>query len=319
MRRILAIILCIMCAMVSYGQISPLNTHFSLLKYKDNPAYAGLDFSLSVQTMVRNQWQGQDRAPREMYLGAHVPLYVISGAGGFDVRRVSYGSFAFTEAHLSYNYIRPMLGGLLSSGIRLGGVFGNFDKSLVVTPDGVYDPITDHRDPLLAEGGLNGRRVQTQLGVYYYSKRFQIGASYASLIGNKVGFPSFDVNFNDVLRAFAQYDIRILDNAVLRPMVGVYATKNLVQTQVMMLFENNGNIFGGIGARGYDSKSVESVLFVVGGRINKNYTISYSFDYGTGGFGKDLSGSHELVLSYNFAKRIKTGSVPKIIYNPRNL
>ncbi|MEL6143553.1 MAG: type IX secretion system membrane protein PorP/SprF, partial [Bacteroidota bacterium] len=69
-----------------------------------NPAYAGLDNSLSATGTYRSQWSGLPGNPVGQRLSAHLPLYIISSGIGFDAEIDELGARRYTRFGLSYNY-----------------------------------------------------------------------------------------------------------------------------------------------------------------------------------------------------------------------
>ena len=51
-----------------------------------NPAYAGLDYALSLTGTYRQQWAGLEGAPTGQRLSAHLPLYFLRGGFGLQWR-----------------------------------------------------------------------------------------------------------------------------------------------------------------------------------------------------------------------------------------
>jgi len=91
LKKIYYILICVCVYALSYGQQQNQYTQFALNKYVFNPAYAGLDFSLSANLMYRNQWDGLDGRPTDLNLNVHLPFYLWSGALGASVDRQSFG------------------------------------------------------------------------------------------------------------------------------------------------------------------------------------------------------------------------------------
>ena len=109
-----------------------------LNKYAFNPAFAGLDFSLSANLMYRNQWETLPSNPTDIHINAHIPMYVWGGAIGGMIERQAFGVFQQTSLSGSYNYITDTQVGLISFGGRLGLTQLSIDGTAIVTPDGIY-------------------------------------------------------------------------------------------------------------------------------------------------------------------------------------
>ena len=70
-----------------FSQQSTNNSLYMFNEFRWNPAYAGLDHSLSVTGLYRGQWVGGalKDVPSTQMLSAHLPLYVLNGGGGLTV------------------------------------------------------------------------------------------------------------------------------------------------------------------------------------------------------------------------------------------
>ena len=55
---------------------------YMLNKYAFNPAYAGMDNSLSLTGVYRNQWLNLDGNPVSQNFNVHMPLYIVGGGIG---------------------------------------------------------------------------------------------------------------------------------------------------------------------------------------------------------------------------------------------
>ena len=68
-----------------YGQQLPHISQWMFNPYFINPAYGGMDYSVSITAMNRNQWVGLEGAPRTTYLGGHMPMNILNGAVGAEL------------------------------------------------------------------------------------------------------------------------------------------------------------------------------------------------------------------------------------------
>lgn len=301
------------------SQYSTPYTQVMLNKYAVNPAYAGLDFSLSVTAAYRSQWNGIEGNPETVYLGAHLPFYIWKGSIGLQLQRRQRGVISMNSFEASYNYIQEMGQGLLSIGGRVGGTLMNIDGAKIITPDGTYDVGISHNDPILPISDDLGLGPRWELGIYYYTKSIEVGASVIHLPESKAYFENFTIDNNNQYRVYFEYKKDIYEDIKIKPALYVSTDLNVLQTSLSTIVELNGNVFGGVGVRGYDSSSLESLYMIVGTEFNRNYRLSYSYDYSINGLSDGQVASHEIVFNYNLMKPIATGLPPKIIYNPRYL
>ncbi len=288
-------------------------------KYAFNPAFAGLDFSLSANLMYRNQWEGIPSNPTDIHINAHIPMYVWSGAIGGIIERQSFGVFNQTSLSASYNYITDLPLGLISFGGRVGLTQLSIDGSAIITPDGIYDGGFSHNDPILLEGSDEGIGLKWDIGSFFYNKKIQIGVAISNIPTTKITLDKTFYSQTTHINGFFQYNFAFNDEIELMQSILLKSDLNQIQSDISSLFKINGNIFGGISLRGYSSRSLDAMVLIAGMKISDHYTLSYSYDIGLSSLRRGHEGTHEILLNYNLRKLIGTGQPPKIIYNPRYL
>lgn len=292
----------------------------SQLKYLLNPAYGGLDYSLSIDAMVRSQWSGLAGAPKMQYLGFNIPTYAISGAMGGELSRFSEGALTHVKITGSYNYVSSWSFGFLSFGGRAGLLSTRLDGDKLITATGIYsDGQIVHNDPLLAPESVNSIAPYLQLGAYLYSTNTQMGVSIARIpnLAQRIGSASISHELHSTI--FAEYRFEYSDLISFLPSILLKSDFNSLQSDVSLQANINGNIFGGIGIRGYNGSSIDALVFTAGMKLGDHYRLSYSYDAGISSLRKVNEGSHEILLNYNLRKLIGISSAPKVEYNPRNL
>lgn len=303
----------------SFGQLQNQYSQFALNKYLINPAYAGLDFSVSANLMYRDQWDGISSNPSDINLNAHLPFYLWSGAIGGVVERQSFGAFSQTSISGSYNYVLSTQLGLVSLGGRLGMTHLSVNGGDIITPEGDYSGSIFHNDPILLEDGDRGYGPKWDIGAYFYNKRMEFGVAFSHLPSTFVNLERISFKQATHFNSFFQYNFPLYENIELMQSILLKTNFNQIQTDVSSLIKINGNIFGGINLRGYSSRSLDAIVLIAGMKLGDHYTLSYSYDIGISGLRRGHEGSHEILLNYNLRKIIGSGELPKIIYNPRYL
>ena len=293
---------------------------YMLDKYEHNAAYGGLDYSLSANVHYRRQWAGLGGSPSTLHVNAHLPFYVWNGALGTQMGTRSLGSLNYNTVSFSYNYVLKLPGGLWSNGLRLGVDQLRLDGSSVLTPDGIYTGGSiNHADPKLQSGLDAGFGVLWEVASYYKAAKWEAGLSLSSLPGTNIALENFVLDKRMHATAYGQYNFTILDEFDVLQSILLKTDFGSVQTDVTSIIQINGNVFGGIGLRGYSSSSLDAIVVIFGVDLSENITLSYSYDAGLSGLRVGNEGSHGLLLNYNLQKLIGTGLPPKIIYNPRYL
>lgn len=319
-RKILgAVGLTVTVVMAGMGQQSTQYSLFMLDKYQYNPAFAGLDFSISANLHYRNQWDDLAGNPQDISINVHSPMYAWRGAVGGLIEHRTFGVFTETHVAGSYNYVTDIGEGLWSLGARVGVSRMAISGASILTPDGDYNSGINHNDPLLPTNTLASFAPRWDIGTYYYTKTYQVGAAIASLPSSIVSVGDADLTHATHLNLYGQYDISFLEEYRLMTAILLKTDFAEVQTDVSIMLRNSGNIFGGITLRGYNSNSLDAVGFLFGIALDEHYTLSYSYDLGVSGLRRAHEGSHEILLNYNLRRAVGGRKLPKIIYNPRYL
>ena len=326
MREIFTFIIFIFVAISSFAQQAPQYSMYMLNKYNFNPAYAGLDNSVSITGVIRKQWVGLESSPLTQNINAHMPLYYLGGGIGINIANDELGAERNTSATISYNYFMPLSKtGLLSFGISAGATQKSLDGSILRAPGGNYSEpqtVDDHNDDFIPTGIASAIAPTFGFGVYYFDEKFESGIAISNLNEPITTFEaeeSVDIQFIRNYFFNFTYNLEIGRSFSLHP--SVFAKSDLIETQIefstVMKYEDN--IFGGVSFRGYNGNSIDAVIILAGYKLNEKTTLAYSYDLTLSGLKNVSNGSHEVLINYNFNKAIGKGIPPKIIYNPRFL
>ena len=170
---------------MAFGQQPAQYSLFMMNKLNWNPAYAGLDNSLSATGVYRAQWTGLEGNPVTQNVNFHLPLYVLSSGIGVNLENDELGAERRTTGTVSYNYQLPVgRRGLLAIGLSAGMAQRTLDGARLRTPDGEYDipdAVIIHNDDLLPISQINAAAATFGAGLYYYSERFEAGFAARNL------------------------------------------------------------------------------------------------------------------------------------------
>ncbi len=308
-------------AWTAYGQQPGHYTMYRFNKLNWNPAYAGLDESLSFTGIYRDQWTGLDGRPRSFYFDAHMPLNFLSSGIGLVFESDRLGAQSDLRAGLAYSFQLPLGPGVLSLGAAGGIMQRQFDGSILLTPDGNYiegNP-PDHQDPVLTSVQETAVVPTFQAGIYYKLPWLQAGLGVRNLTAPTVSFNTFTL---DLARNFfftAEAEIPLGDTWAILPGVLVRSDLTQTQTDLTLLAQYNNNIFFGPAFRGYNSNSIDAVSFIGGLNLTSKLRVGYAYDFTLSELNNVSNGSHEIMLNFNLNQPIGQGRPPKIIYNPRQL
>lgn len=311
------------CSLAS-AQQSQQYTMYMLNKYAFNPAYAGLDNSLSMTGVYRKQWVGLVGSPESQQVNAHLPFYYLRGGLGINIGNDVAGAERNTSATVSYNYWVPVdKTSLFTIGLSAGIIQKSLDGNLLRTPEGTFiDGVyTNHNDRFLPASAVSAYSPTFNFGLYFKNERIEAGLSVNNLTEPKTSLDldsqSADILFNRNYFLTLGLNFDIGSSWTVLP--SVFAQSDLVQTEVHFstIIRHNDNIFGGVSFRGYNSTTVDALAFLAGMKLNERVTLSYSYDLTLSALNTVSRGSHEILLNYNLNKPIGKGLLPKIIYNPR--
>lgn len=304
----------------AFGQQAVQMAQYMYNTYAINPAYAGMDYSLSVTAAFRSQWTGLQGGPRTAYVNAHVPVYLWNGAVGFEAFSDQVGAENNTSLAASYNYVSNLGFGLFSIGGKLGMFQKSLDGSFLRTPNGDYlDGNINHNDPLLSQDDQNGIGLTYAAGLYAIIGNGQGGLSFNRMPASSVNIGAANIELSTFINGYFKYTYAYSNEIEIEPSVLIRSDFKETQTDISLHAKINGNVFGGIGLRGYNSNSLDAIIISGGVNFKKNYTLTYSFGTGLSELKRVNEGSHEVSLNYNLQKILGAGIPPKVIYNPRNL
>jgi type IX secretion system PorP/SprF family membrane protein len=291
-----------------------------LNKYRNNPAYAGLDFSLSATAVYRSQWAGIEGNPKTRNVNVHFPFYLINGAIGFNLENESLGAITNTLGTVSYSYVYESPIGLFAAGAKFGMFQKSLDGSKLRSPDGIYEgPDINHMDPNIPIGTESSIAPTWGIGAYYIHPLFEAGISIDNIISSPFNLGSATIDQKTYLNLYVESRYEFDNYFTLHPSIMIKSDFVETQISISSLIELNGKIFGGLGIRGYTPNTLDAVFVIAGWRFNEHYKLSYSYDIGLSSLRNVSEGSHEILLNYNLNRLIGAGLPPKIIYNPRFL
>ena len=296
------------CTMAGLTQQPAQYSMYMLNKYAFNPAYAGMDNSLSLTGVYRNQWLNLDGNPVSQNFNVHMPLYIVGGGIGLAVENESIGSWKQTSFSLGYSYqAQVSKKGILSFGISGGLVQRQLDGTKVRTPGTTFDdegnPIS-HQDPYLDTRTESGSGPTAHAGVFYEGEKFEIGISALNLLGNELDLSGLKYEQERTYFLYAGYKLDIGNNLAMLPSVLVKSDVQQTQIDFSVLVRFKENIFVGASFRGYSSESIDAVALTGGLKLSEKISVAYAYDLGLSSLSSTNNGSHEILLNYNLGKPI---------------
>ncbi|HTE29056.1 MAG TPA: type IX secretion system membrane protein PorP/SprF [Chryseolinea sp.] len=257
-----------------------------------NPAYAGMDKSLSMTFVNRSQWISIDGAPVTQTLSAHtlltkqqlgIGLTLVNDKIGIHKNQKIMGAASY---HLK---VSPK--GTLSFGLQ-GGL--NIVKSNYAS----LASNSSTMDPQLANAGIAQTYMNLGMGFYFSSPRFHVGFSIPDLMPQRYAL-------NDTITVtwqkahyflFSKYIIPLNDELQLEPSMLIKYNPGLP-----LSFDINAClVIKKALTLGLSYRKSESIDFLLKAQLTPQLQFGYSYDYVTGEVSNVSRGTHELMVSYLF-------------------
>ena len=301
-----------------YGQQAPQYSLYMLNRYQFNPAYAGMDRSLSINGMYRAQWVDLPGNPVQQNLNAHLPMYLIDGAVGISINHETIGAESALRASLSYNYVLSTPVGLFSAGIAAGFLQKGLDGAALRAPDGDYEgAIIIHNDAELPNAMVRGYAPEFSLGVYYMGDNFEGGIAMTDFMAGSVQMTGATFKGKPAYNLFGEYNITGIGEFDLYPSFLVRTDFSRTQFEAGIRTVYDNFLMLGTGVRGYNGTTIDAITVLMGLRISDHVNLAYGYDITLSALNQVSSGSHEIVMKYNLNKVIGAGLPPPVIYSPR--
>ncbi len=275
------------------AQQEPLYTQYMFNTVSVNPAYAGTRNAMNILALSRIQWTGFEGAPRTHNVTMHTPLNNYKMGLGFsivsdDIGPVNNFYFNFNYAY-RVNLTEKMI---LSMGVK-GGIY-NYKV-------GLNELAIQSGTDASFQGEIEQKlQPNAGMGLYLYTDRWYAGASVPKLIQTDLaGTFSSASNLGSLKRHYfimAGYvfdinqDVKFKPSFINKVVEGAPPSTDIT-TQVLYL---NKYWLGATYRIG------DAVAFLANIQLNKQLMVGYSYDFSVSGLGSYNSGSHEIIISYDF-------------------
>jgi len=263
-----------------------------------NPAYAGSRQSISLVSLARFQWVSFAGAPQSQWFSVHTPVLQKSLGVGMHLVNDRIGSRNRTAAYMdvSSSIRLNKKNHRLAAGLSGGADFMSFDFSDL--------NVTDINDPYYGQR-FSSTKMNLGAGLYYYGDRHYVGISSPRLFEEKMSAATLVTSLNKRHFFFAAGVVIPLSSVVQwKPSTMIKYTPNAPLTMDFnMNFLFYDKVWGGIMYRFHESMGVNIML-----KIKKSFQVGYGYDFPINGLRTYQQGSHEILLTYDFAFK-------QLIYN----
>ncbi|PKG49752.1 MULTISPECIES: type IX secretion system membrane protein PorP/SprF [Olleya] len=255
-----------------------------------NPAYAGSREIMVINLLNRSQWVGVKGAPNTQTLSAHtslpntklgVGLSLINDKLGYEKITYAFADLSYTIDFDSFDEYK------LALGVKVGGSKYSLDDDLLNDPEYNGDIFLDTVDYKF--------HPNIGVGVYFRGPNFYLGFSAPKLL-SQVSKTDYAYTNRGSYFFNGGYLLDVNKHLKFKPSFIIKYTDGApISFDLSTMFYINEKIWIGGSYRVHDAFGA-----LVNFKMAKGLSIGYAYDYITSNLGDFSSGSHEIMLNYEF-------------------
>lgn len=293
-KKIRLVLLVLLIYNALWSQQDSQYTHYMYNTTSINPAYAGSREVMSIFGLHRNQWVGLDGAPITNVVSINTPINNSNIGLGLSVTNDQIGPMAENDIAADFSYtINTSVNYKLSFGLKATAGLLNVD----FTKLNIYDPL----DPTFQNNIDNKFSPNIGAGVYLHSDKFYVGLSVPKILENSYFNKSAysyvaRKRMNYYLMAGYVFDLDY--NLKFKPSLLTKAVEGApLQMDISANFLFDDKFTAGVAYRWSAALSA-----MVGFQVSDGLLIGYAYDAETTKLANYNSGSHEILLRFEFFK-----------------
>jgi len=302
MKKIFVFLLAVAAATNLSAQQNPQYSQYMFNMLAVNPAYAGSKDYLTTAALYRQQWSDFEGAPQTATFSIHGPISAGKMGLGFTFISDKIGPVSRMDFFGSYAFHLETGSGVFALGIQGGGV--QYTATLA-------DLRTfDVGDNVQANGNESEFLPNAGAGLYYYTPKFYAGLSVPQLLSDDPKSTS-DVKTgpSNTMHYFFNTGIVLgsSDNFKIKPSVMLKYVQN-----VPMTYDINANLFfGKVVGVGVSYRSEDAIVGLLSLQLTPQLRFGYSYDLTQTDIADYSSGTHEVMLGYDFGHAVPKVRVPR--------
>jgi type IX secretion system PorP/SprF family membrane protein len=282
-----------------FGQLNPVSDQYILNPLTINPAFAGSRGSLNVAAFFRKQWVGIKGAPETLTLSGDSPLPIFDEKIGVGLTIISdkIGVTKETQFLTSYSYKVDLKKGTLTFGLGAGVIATNTAWSdLVALDPGDEFYLIDSRLFLVPNFSF---------GTYYTYEKHSVGFSVPKFLTYKFNFDKNKYSLN-ISPGKNSYLLNYGYLFTLSPKVKFFPSTLLTFTHGEKMLVDLNAYFNYIDRfwAGVSFRSGRAIAGLIQFQINNQLRAAYSYDVDINKLGRYSSGSHEIMIRYEFRYKV---------------
>lgn len=269
-----------------------------------NPAYSGSREMISATALYRSQWVGMRGAPKTQTLSFDSPLADGKMGLGLQFFNDKIGIARTSGIYTSYAYRIKMENSTLAFGMQAGVTNYRAAYSEVGLNSGAGSDVAFKDD-------INAYALNVGTGVYFNTEKFYFGVSVPHLLNNRLADAlSIEPQTSKYLHLFVAsgYVVSLNEDYKLKPSFLIKGVKGAPLSVDLNASLWIHDIFS-VGTQYRHKADIGAVMEY---QISSNLRLGYSYDRSTTRLVDYNSGSHEVMLRYDFSF-----SKPGAVLTPR--
>jgi len=308
MKRIITLLLVLSGLEMAYGQQDVLVSQYMFNPLLLNPAYSGSKDYMMATLLYRKQWVDFKGAPESQVASLHGPLGLTNFGWGGIVSHDKIGVTNRTDVYANAAYHLPVGKKVkLGVGLRAGGGFFSYKNSDLV----YWDP----DDPAFSGDKVSRFLPNIGAGALLYSDKFYLGLSVPNVIAYdsskslSVDVRSGKVVPHEVRHYYATVGaaFELNPDVVMRPSVLVkYVDNAPVEADFNLNFLLMQTLW-----LGGSYRTGDSFVALIELQLTRQWRLGYAYDFTFTDVKSYSSGSHEIMLGYDFGYDIMKMKTPR--------
>jgi len=292
-RLIIIIVVFILGFENSNAQQLPQFTQYMYNTIAINPAYAGSREVLSIVGLNRNQWGGFDGGPQTQTLSIHSPLRNEKVGLGLSLINDKSGFENFTYVYADFSYTIKATEDLkVSFGLKGGMTYYKLAEELYNLTEVNQDSYFDEK--------LNRWNSNFGAGILLHSDKWYLGLSVPKLINHDLNNDTEYAALETVhYYGIGGYVFDLNRNLKLKPSFMVKYTKGApfsTDLTANFLFDEKFWLGGSYRINGKQ----RAIGALADFQVSEQFRVGYTYEIPTGEIRPYTSGSHEILLMYEF-------------------
>lgn len=295
MKKFVSLFFILAFSVLSKAQQDPQYTMYMFNMMSINPAYAGTMDHTDATLLGRKQWVNYPGAPQTISFNIHSPVYYDKIGLGLSAVNDKLGVLNYNTINFAFSYHAKFKKSILSLGLQpsVSQLTSNLSSLKMDAPGSI--PVADNAFQNITQIDLRAGG-----GLFWYNNNGYLGISTPLLAKVKVGGSSsgsvLPYSSKPHLFLTGGYVFEINPTLQLKPSTLIkYANGTPLE------FDINCNLYFydliGVGA---SLRSFDSMDGIIEYKINKNLKIGYAYDYTLTNLRNYNSGSHEIMLNWQF-------------------